>query len=279
MGSAADLVRRVQPWLGTLVEIGVAGGHNAAVEAAFAEIARIHRLMSFHEDASDIARLRAAAVGDVILDADTVAVLRIAAKLHWATGGLFDVAIGRQLVRNGFLPRVNVTNLARFSGTMRDIEIIDDTSVRLHRPILIDLGGIAKGYAVDCAVAVLRDAGVGFGIVNAGGDLRVFGPVATPIEVRVGGGALSAPFEVTDCAVASSENTRLRRRVDGRTVTPHLGVDRRSVIVDLAVTVIADTCVVADAMTKVAAVDPDLADRLLARHRGYVVRHRLEAAA
>lgn len=280
MGGAEGLIRRAQPWLGTFVEIGAAAGHDVAIEAAFAEVARVHRLMSFHEETSDVARLRAASAGAaVILDADTVAVLKIAAELHRATDGLFDVTIGRQLVRNGFLPRTSSTDLARFSGTTRDIEIIDDTSIRLHRPMLIDLGGIAKGYAVDRAVAVLCDAGVGFGIVNAGGDLRVFGPVAMPIEVRIGAGTLSVPFEVTDCAVATSDNIRLRRRISGRTVTPHIGIDKRSVIVDHAVTVIADTCVVADAMTKVAAVDPDLADRLLAHHRGYVVRHALEAAA
>ena len=230
MGGAEGLIRRAQPWLGTFVEIGVAAGHDVAIEAAFAEVARVHRLMSFHEETSDVARLRAASAGAaVILDAATVAVLKIAAELHRATDGLFDVTIGRQLVRNGFLPRTSSTDLARFPGTTRDIEIIDDISIRLHRPMLIDLGGIAKGYAVDRAVAVLCDAGVGFGIVNAGGDLRVFGPVAMPIEVRIGAGTLSVPFEVTDCAVATSDNIRLRRRISGRTVTPHIGIDKRSV--------------------------------------------------
>lgn len=48
----------------------------------------------------------------------------------------------------------------------------------------IDLGGIAKGYAVDQAVASLRASGVTSGLVNAGGDLRAFGPRSWPIELQ-----------------------------------------------------------------------------------------------
>ena len=280
LGFADDLVRRARPWLGTLVEIGVAAGEGDLIETGFVEIERIHQLMSWHEDTSDVAKLRAAKRRHIVdLDPDTVSILRLAQELHSATLGLFDVTIGRQLVRTGFLPRMAVEHLSRFSGTMRDIEIIDGTSVCVHRPVLIDFGGIGKGYAVDCAVAALREAGATCGIVNAGGDLRVFGPSAMPVQVRIAPGEFSVPFAICDCALASSENTQSRRRINGVIATPHIGRDRQPIIAERAVTVIAGTCAIADAMTKVALADPALAARVLACYGGSVVRFERDKAA
>ncbi len=280
MSASGNLVRRARPWLGTIVEIGVSTEHESAIEAGFAEIARIHRLMSFHEGTSDLAKLREAKAGELVeVDADTVTVLRVAADLHQSTDGLFNIATGRQLVRTRFLPRMGADHLAQYNGDASDIEIADDRHVRLHRRVLIDLGGIAKGYAVDCAVAALQAAGVPTGIVNAGGDLRVFGDTVLPIQVRAAQGGYSAAFAVQSIAVASSENSRTRRTIQGRIATPHIGRDDRPAIIDQTVTVTASTCVIADAMTKVAMVDPDLADRLLASHGGQFVRFQMSEAA
>jgi FAD:protein FMN transferase len=280
MAAADCLIRRARPSLGTIVEIGVSPEHEAAIDAAFAEIERIHRIMSFHEATSDLAKLRAASAGELIeLNGDTVAVLGIAADMHHDTGGLFNVAIGRQLVRTHFLPRMDTIHLSRFDGDASDIEILDAHTVRLHRRTLIDLGGIAKGYAVDCAVAALQAAGAMRGIVNAGGDLRIFGDPPMSVEVRMAQGGYSAAFALQDCAVASSENVRARRTLRGQTTTPHIGRGGQPIVADQTVTVIASSCVIADSMTKVAMVDPDLADRLLARHDGHVVRYAMSEAA
>jgi FAD:protein FMN transferase len=275
MLAADNLVRRARPWLGTIVEIAVSAGHESAIEAGFAEIARIHGLMSFHEERSDLSKLHAADAGaSVEVSGDTVTVLRIAAGLHRDTGGLFNIAVGRQLIATHFLPRLTTGRLGRFNGTADDIEIVDDRHVRLHRRTLIDLGGIAKGYAVDCAVSALQAAGVPQGVVNAGGDLRVFGDTAMPIAVRGTQGRYDAAFAVQNCAVASSENSRTRRTIRGQIATPHIGRNNAAIVADQTVTVMASSCVIADAMTKVAMVDPDLADRLLAAHDGQVVRLR-----
>ena len=279
--SATDcLIRRARPWLGTIVEIGVSPDREAAIEQGFAEIARIHRLMSFHEATSDLAKLRAAGAGELVrVDPDTVKVLTIAADLHRETNGLFNVGVGRQLVRTHFLPRTDIGHLSHFDGDASDIEIVDERRVRLRRRTLIDLGGIAKGYAVDCAVNALQAGGVERGVVNAGGDLRVFGAATAPVAVRMASGGYSAPFAVQDCAVATSENIGARRTMRGRQTAPHIGRDGQPIITDQTVTVIASTCVIADAMTKVAMADSDLADRLLARHDGQVVRYAMDEAA
>lgn len=280
MRASEQLCRRARPWLGTIVEIAVPHAHEDAIEAGFAAIERIHRLMSFHEETSDLATLRAAQPGQVVrVASETVAVLRIAVDLHAASNGVFNVAVGRQLVRTRFLPRMNIVHLGRYNGGPSDIEILDDCHIRFRRCTLIDLGGIAKGYGVDCAVEALQAAGVSNGIVNAGGDLRVFGGKPLPIEVRMALGGLCEPMPIQNSAVASSENSDTRRRFRGQVATPHIGPDDRPVVIRQTVTIVANTCVIADAMTKVAMVDADLADRLLAAHDGHVVRYVASEAA
>jgi thiamine biosynthesis lipoprotein len=216
--------------------------------------------------------LRAATPGEVVaVSTDTVAVLRSAVEFHEATDGLFDVAVGRALVAAGFLPRADNRHLARMTGITADINIVDDTHVRCRKPMLIDLGGIAKGYAVDRAVEVLRARGARQGVVNAGGDIRVFGPRHEAIDIRGGGGNIVNRIGLRDSAIATSCNADARRSHGGRTVTPHLGRRRTPILADEAISVVASTCMIADALTKVALADRTLAEQLLARHDGCLV--------
>ena len=273
------MIRRARPWLGTIVEI--ACDNPSALEAGFAAIAHVHKRMSFHEAGSDLAVLRIAKPGDAVhVDAETVRVVRLALDLHGASGGLFDVTVGRQLVSAKFLPRTTAHRLAYYSGTSADIEIVDDTHVMCHRPMLIDLGGIAKGHAVDLAVAAVQAAGATQGIVNAGGDLRVFGSRAETIWLRRADGQLGSSLEASNVAVASSSNLLFRRSLRGESHSPHIGYGRKAMLTGDAVTVTAPTCAFADAMTKVAMADSALAIRLLALVGGAVriTPHLSEAA-
>ncbi|MEO0033296.1 MAG: hypothetical protein RIS94_3054, partial [Pseudomonadota bacterium] len=248
---------RCRPLLGTYVEVTVPDGAEGAADAAFAAMAHVHAAMSFHDAGSDLARLRAAAAGDeVTLDPQTVRVLRVAKALFEATGGLFDVCCGRALVRAGFLPRAGIARLTDHPGTTADIAILSDTRVRVHRRVLVDLGGIAKGHAVDLAIEVLHAAGVAEGLVNAGGDLRAFGPRDWPVALRDADGEVRFMVPARDCAIATSANLDTRRRHRGETHSPHIGRAGKSVLAPERVTVVAPTCIIADALTKVAMADP-----------------------
>lgn len=261
-----------RPLLGTFVEISVPPDATAALEAGFAAIARVQACMSFHEETSDLARLRRAPPDTAVEVApETAEVLRIALDLHVRSGGLFDVTVGRELMRDGFLPCPPGSRFRRYSGDSRDIEILGERQVRCRRPVLIDLGGIAKGYAVDQAVGALRDAGAGQGLVNAGGDLRMFGPFTWDIAFRDADESVREIVAFSDCAIASSANLLNRRRRLGRLRTPHIGIGRRPVAHPGRVTVVADRCVIADAMTKIAMAAPDIAERLLASHDGHLM--------
>src|SRR5260221_11486197 len=146
--SAARTVARMRPLLGTFVEIRATGRAACAlpgVAAAFAAIERVHKLMSFHDDDSDVARINAADCDrEVAVHADTYRVLQFAQQLRRQSAGAFDIAIAPTLVRRGLLPRPGRCGApARGRG---DLELLAHERARWRRKGWIDLGGVAKGY-------------------------------------------------------------------------------------------------------------------------------------
>jgi len=245
--------------LGTLVSIRAAGlglaDANRIVDCGFAEIADIHRLMSFHEEDSDVSRInRAGAGGLVKIDLRTADVLRDAAHISQATSGVFDITIASRLVAWGYLPRPPFAPAPDDNATWRDIELIEPGIVRLHKSLWIDLGGIAKGYAVDRAIQRMTDEMPAQYTVNAGGDIRVSGPAAERIFLDVPPGADGAipAFDLENGSIASSSGPAGVKRVNGRIVGPHIhGARRRATGTGNFVSVIAERCIIADALTKV----------------------------
>ncbi|MDB5977562.1 MAG: FAD:protein transferase [Nevskia sp.] len=285
--SPSTEIRRARPLLGTLVEIRVdaAGPQaplHAAVDAAFAAVEHVHRLMSFHEAGSDVSALnREALYRPVRVDAQTWKVLAAARHLSQLSEGAFDIAIGARLQDWGYLPPG--PGLIPSEGNWTDIELLQDSRVRFHRPLRIDLGGIAKGYAVDCAIAVLREAGIEAALVNAGGDLRVLG---SPQQVQLRhpqNPAFSAhALSLCDEALATSANYYSRRACASGEVSPLLDPRSRQPWLGAAsVSVRAADCMRADALTKVVLfAAPEVADRVLeACDAQAYVQNPLEAAA
>jgi len=174
-------MRRCRPFLGTFVEVDC--DRPEAVDAAFEAVGRIHRLMSAHEPDSDLSRInRFAHLEPVEVDSETIHVLE--RSLHWwrVSSGLFDVAAaGYCALECGLIPRHphQPAQEARDSSVLS----LSGNFVSLSAPACLDLGGIAKGYAVDQAVASMRDAGATRGLVNAGGDLFGFGNEAWIVDV------------------------------------------------------------------------------------------------
>jgi len=240
-------VRRARPWLGTIVDIRIEHADSAraerAIEAAFAEIATVHRLMSFHADDSDLARLRRARAGERLrVNARTHEVLDWSLRIAQVSDGAFDPCVATMQVARGALPLPKSAVIPDAQASWRDIELLDGERVRLRRPLWIDLGGIAKGYAVDRAIAVLRAHGAMQACVNAGGDLRVCGARAQRIDVRSAGDVVRDAVELADAAFATSTSTG----------TQHLhGASKLAIDAGGTVNVAAPTCIVADALTKV----------------------------
>lgn len=252
-------VRRARPLLGTLVEISATGESQAAVmraiDAGFAAVAKVEALMSFHNRHSELSRLNRLAHRTAFrVHPWTWDVLRCAQRISRATHGLFDISIGHELVRMGYLPQPSSAR-RNLQGDFRDIELLPGHRVRFRRPLCIDLGGIAKGYAVDRAVDRLRASGAASAVVNAGGDLRVFGPLSRRVHLRdpANPGTLIPFADLSYGALATSAAYFSRVRWRGRTITPLIhGRRRNSADTAFSVSVSAGTCMLADALTKVA---------------------------
>ena len=275
--SDADAVlTRVRPLLGTFVSIRVpAGATDAerassaiAVAAAFERIGEVERCMSFHDPRSELSRINCHAQrAPQPVCAALQRVLRAALAIAAASEGRFDPSVAGRLVERGLLPRPATPEAPTEDrvdprASWRDVELTRDGRVRYAKRLWLDLGGIAKGYAVDEAVRVLLRHGMASGIVNAGGDLRCFGAVETVrvrdpaepsrtlplLELRDGAVATSAGY------FSGSEHTAL--------VHPRRGT---SLGRELSVTVCAPRAIWADALTKVVLAAPSRAAPLLAR--------------
>ncbi len=248
-------IERARPLLGTTASIRVECVDEAlahrAIDAAFAAMARVHTLMSFHEVGSDLSRVHAAAPGErVVVDAQTAEVLREALQLSERSDGAFDITIADQLVSRGLLPAPKSQTMPNTAASWRDIAVDDSHGVHLRRPLWIDLGGIAKGFAVDRAIEALRANGISHACVNAGGDLRTLGQGPHLIAIATDEWQPShyPVLELGEASVASSSGRAFAATGAG----PHLdGRHRTSIGLAQSVTVVAEHCIHADALTKV----------------------------
>jgi FAD:protein FMN transferase len=243
-------LRRCRPLLGTFVEITARGPRPTALERAvrraFATIEALQARLSVHDPESEISLLnRLGHARAHTVSRDTWRVLRAAARLARQSDGAFDVTLGGGAAGLVFLP---------------------GRRVRLARPLRVDLGGIAKGYCVDRAVETLARGGAESGLVNAGGDVRAFGPRAFPLHVRHPDDPqrVFSLGEIRDAALATSASyatgrTRCAGQLrDGRNGAP---IGR-----GLSVSVRAPSAMLADALTKVVAAAGARAEPLLARY-------------
>jgi thiamine biosynthesis lipoprotein len=219
----------------------------AAVADGWAAIERVVRLMDPAAPASDLALINAAPAGTVLrVDPWTTQLLRLSRRLCRGSGGLFDPALPGH-------------------GSVRSLVDLRDRGWRLREALQLDFGGIAKGFAVDRALQAMRARGARAGLVNAGGDLRLFGRnlralrlrragiAQRAIALRSGALALSEPgnagappahrgyyrgnFGGFSCDSTASPGRAVRAQRDPRALP--------------AMAVLARDCARADAMTKV----------------------------
>lgn len=238
-----------------------------AIEAAFLAIAQVHQLMSFHDPESELSRInREAFYKSVRVHPWTWRVLECAQEFSRNSDGIFDVTTARQLVEWNYLPKHH----ARITtGSWRDIVLDDNCNVRFRRPVRIDLGGIAKGFAVDRAIQALKRSGVTAGIVNAGGDLRVFGTASQLVHLRrpAAPTCIAGAVRLWERAMATSGIYFARRKNRGHWVSPLLdGHTSRASRELISVTVGAAECMTADGLTKIVFALREQAAPLLARY-------------
>lgn len=251
---------RCKPLLGTLVEIMIEDHMQSStvLDKAFFAIEQIQSLMGFHNAKSELSQINAKSYLEPIqIHPWTAEVLTIAQDICQQSKGLFNCGIGHRLVEAGLLPRhINLDDHS--FGGIKDLEFLESNLVRSSLPLCLDLGGIAKGYAVDKAVEMLVDHGIYSGSVNAGGDIRVFGEHVQDIQIR----DPSKPHELIQIggiksgAIATSGLYFAKRDVNSISfmVNP---LNQEHIDFSGSYSVIANECVYADALTKVISISGD----------------------
>jgi thiamine biosynthesis lipoprotein len=218
--------------LGTFIslEAGLnasAGNSEEILDSACAVFERFHRAMNPADEASDVVAIRRAdAAGVVSVGPETFRVLELASRIWEGSAGAFDPCTPAR------------------AGRFADLELVAPGTVRVRAPVALDLGGIAKGVAVDAAIETMIAAGAVSGLVNAGGDLRVFG---APREITLLADVRESRVLIENEALAVS-GPRSDRSPSGHLgfYSPRTGLD----VVARAVAVRAPSAGVADALTK-----------------------------
>ena len=249
--------RRAQPWLGTLVDVSILDEMpeatlQAAFQAAFAVIREVHEAMSFHASTSDISRFNHAAPGDTLrMHPHTIQVLTAAQTLSQLTEGVFDIRTGSCLAACAFLPHPDHATIPTYEAGQQAYLLRQDGLVQKLRDDWLDVGGIAKGYAVDQAIAALQEVGIRNAYVNAGGDLRVLGRHEIAIRDPQQPTRMAHTVVLEDQALATSAMYFSRREIDG-TVQSALFDGRTGVSLNStkSYSVMASCCMLADGLTK-----------------------------
>lgn len=215
-------IRRAKPLLGTVVEISVFSAFdefdflNELTAKCFDRIDEIQKMMSFFDESSDISRLNLSLpYTKVLVFPETAEVLMFACKMYAESNGSFDV-------------------MYRKRKLFPSAEIIFHEPCHISKTaeVTLDLGGIAKGYAVDEAVKIFQTYEHLSGVINAGGDIRFFGKQHFDLSIRSplhNGQYFNAGF-ISNCSIATS--------VFDNDSSP------------VSISIIASSCMVADSLTK-----------------------------
>ncbi len=181
------LVRHPEGIMGTTCTLAVvadARGNDAA-EAALNEAEKVLRTieaaMSTWIDTTEVSRLNHAAAGeDIGLTQDTLNVLHAAQEALEQTGGVFDITcrplieLWRKAGKEGTLPTEQAIAEARDASHWDWIVLSETGAVKKKSTARVDLGGIAKGYAIDKALDCFRNTGFPGAMVDIGGDLACY---------------------------------------------------------------------------------------------------------
>lgn len=249
------LLQRARPLIGTLVEIAIGEvGEDFAEKlfaTAFAEVSRLEKILSHHVPQSDVSKINSLPAHlKLKLNPEAGEVLQLAIKLFEESKGLFDVVVPQ----------------SRDRVCSSDISFDCDT-ISLSKPLIINLGGIAKGYIVDKVFALLETYQLDFLRVSAGGDLRVSAKESTDLYIR----DPNSPSqhlkigEGRDFACATSSD--YFRKANLRDVGLYHPLIGPTSFQDKSISVISDSCAISDALTKVVMLSEICPEELLSKFK------------
>ena len=252
---ASPLAARREYLMGTLAEVRVHAidrgkDPEQAIEMALGELHAVDRLMAVQRPESDVSRLnRDGARRSVPVDVRVIEILQISRRLAQLTAGAFDVTVLPTVAAWGFLgstPSRPTGAPQPAPGFERIVIDSDRSEVRLTGAgVGIDLGGIAKGYALDRARAALLRAGVRSAFLDLGGNVATLGSAPDGGRWRLGirhprrPGAVLGMVEIGEGSASTSgdaerfvedEHGRAGHVFDPRTGTPARGLVSATIV-------------------------------------------------
>ncbi len=252
-------------------------GENA-IKAAFDRADEISFICSDYNPESELMRLCRGPVNEPIPVSSTLAtVLTHARSIAETTEGTFDPTLGgftklwRRSKRRNALPDPSLLEKARNAAgwTKFDVFLEEQTVIVKDENLLFDLGGIAKGYAADEMLRVIKAHGISSAMVAIAGDVRLGSPPpgrsGWAVGIRTLGADVEQIIHVANCAVSTSgdieryvdiEGTRYSHIIDPET---GIGLTRR-----IAATVVAPTAVQSDPLATFCCIKPRIASKIFA---------------
>ncbi|MFO7674858.1 MAG: FAD:protein FMN transferase [bacterium] len=219
--------RRTRLLMNTYVTLTAAGpAADRGIEAAFRRLEEINRAFNFRDSTSPLWAFNRE--DRPFVDAGLAGVIRAALEVSAASGGAFDVTVQPLVALWGIgtdrpaVPGRRALDSARALVGWQYLVVAGDSVAKRRPGLRVDLGGIAKGYALAEAARVLRAEGVRSGLVDAGGDVYAIGRKAgAPWRVGIRsprGGEIIAVVRAEDLAVVSSgDYERFFTDADGST--------------------------------------------------------------
>jgi FAD:protein FMN transferase len=247
------------------ISVPLSGQADSLIQAAVDEIRRIERLLTtYNEDSQTNLINRNAGISPVTVDAEMSGLIERSLKISDLTQGAFDITYGSVDKRFWNFDK-NMTSLPDRKEALKRVELINYRNVILDKEkrtvfltqkgMKIGFGGIGKGYAAERAKILLKNLGVESGIVNAAGDLTVWGkqPDGKSFTVGIADPELAdCPFsylELSEMAVATSGNYEKYVMIEGKryshTIDPRTGYPVSGI---KSVTIICSNAEIADAM-------------------------------
>lgn len=178
-------IKRTQILLGTVVEIQVRDNNEEkaddAISKAFAEVKRIDDLFTTFNDQSPVWKINNLANTIVDVDPEIYNLIVLCDSITKLSDGSFDVSLDNLTKAWGFytddphLPSKEAVDSALFFSGWGKIKVLDRNRIEKKEKIGLNFGAIAKGYAVDKAIGVLKQFGIKEALVNAGGEISVLG--------------------------------------------------------------------------------------------------------
>ena len=204
-----------------------------AIDAVIAEMHRIDALMSVYKEDSQVSRVnRDAAAGPVKVDPELAALISRALEFSEMSGGAFDITYASVGYLYDYRAHMHPTDSqikAALPGINWHHVVVDPaaSTIRFTQPgVRIDLGGIAKGYAVDTSIAILARLGITNATVTAGGDSRILGdrrgrPWIVGIRHPDDRNKVIARIPLEDAAISTSGDYERFFDEGGRALPPH----------------------------------------------------------